>query len=248
MTGTGTLDCESPEKAIASLAAVMNVPLCHLEQRLSSWPWRSFCAFEKEHTIAMAREELWRRTFAEAKPPVTFECYWFHMTRVLPETDYREGLLPLGDKLAELLTLRLEEAGVMRERTPSGDYASTSAYDEKIQNATRNGGRSLGPFGSLLREIAFWPGQNLFLNYPEMIADLHFDLAAFMAKTIPCIVKFHAAAEDEEHDNAAQNALLYCYQHVWNRTWENGYDCNSPWNGCGRTVPATDIVRLDFLA
>ena len=68
-------------------ASLMGFPLSQLEAapELAQYP---------------AREVLWNQIVGrETVPPIPKVVYWFHATRVRPETDFAEGIQPLGERL-----------------------------------------------------------------------------------------------------------------------------------------------------
>jgi hypothetical protein len=102
---------------------------------------------------------------------------------------------------------------------------------------------SWGPFGSLVRDATFDGAQNHFFRAPEVVVDLGFDLDAYRAATVPCIVKFRV--RDAFEANLFEQALYYIYLARWGRP--AGTDCSTSWGGQGRTVPSEDIVKVEFL-
>jgi hypothetical protein len=167
--------------------------------------------------------------------PVPATVYWFHATRVLPNTDFAEGLLPLPSAVPRLI----ESLGRIGLRPASARAKSfhRDAHKEKMEHPG-----SWGPFGHLVRDAAFSPIQHHFFRAPEAVVDLGFDLDAFRAATVPCIVKFRAT---DPRDDVAELALYYAYLAVWRKPAD--WDCSTTWGGEGRAVPREDIVNVEFL-
>jgi hypothetical protein len=161
--------------------------------------------------------------------------YWFHATRVLPNTDFAEGLLPLPSAVPRLIE-SFARIG-LRPAAARAKSFQRDAHKEKMQHRT-----SWGPFGHLVRDAAFSPVQNHFLRAPEAVVDLGFDLDAFRVATVPCLVKFRAT---DPRDDVADLALYYAYLAAWRQPAD--WDCSTTWGGDGHTVPREDIVKIEFL-
>lgn len=180
------------------------------------------------------KEELWRLVFGRRRRQTPSEICWFHATRVLRGTTYVEGLLPLHEAKS-LLVERLSVIGLR----PLGGAAGFHDFAHEQKLAFTG---SLGPHGHLVREASFAAEQNHFLNAPEMIVDLGYDLRAYRKATVPCIVKFRVAEPDE---HIVEPALFYVYLTAWGQ--RAGYDCSWTWSGNGRAVPPANILRVDVL-
>jgi hypothetical protein len=181
----------------------------------------------------VARAALWRKVFGDLDPPVPSVVNWFHATRVLPCTDFSEGLLPLPDAVPRLVE-SLREIGLQ----PSP--ANKSSYQRDIHEEKLQWRGSWGPFGHLVRDAALSPTQNHFFRAPEAVVDLGFDRRAFRAATVPCIVK----SERVIHDDVFTLAFYYAYLSTWHKKAD--WDCSTTWSGEGRKVPVEDIVRIEY--
>jgi hypothetical protein len=234
------LDCETFESATRSLASLVGINIDDLRSRLVNA--QSFRAFEQKarrHGIAggydYARDALWRKIFGDLEPPAPSVVYWFHATRVLPGASFSEGLLPLPEAVPRLLA-SLKEIGLQPAPASERSY-QRECHEEKL--AWRG---SWGPFGHLVREAALSNTQNHFFHAPEVVVDLGFDLPAFRAATVPCIVKFRAR---DSWPDVVMQAFYYAYLSTWRKKADG--ECSTTWDGEGRTVPAEDIVRVEFL-
>src|SRR5689334_14823082 len=101
-----TLDCETLESAVRSLSSMTGTSDDDIRARMSAWTWRAFDRFAQRRGIGgfdVARAELWSRVFGDASRPIPDIVYWFHATRVLPNTDFAEGLLPLPSAVPRLI-------------------------------------------------------------------------------------------------------------------------------------------------
>jgi len=235
------LDCESPETAINSLAEITGVSPESILERCRQWPFANFERFGLRQGIGgfdVARDELWRRVIQAETRPLPATICWFHATRVLPCTNFAEGLLPLN-MMVDRLTESLERVGVLRARDREGRYISSYDHAQKIEH----GSQSWGPDASLVKDATFDPAQNHFFRAPEAVVDLGFDLATFMAVTVPCIVKFRSSTHISEH--AVDHALYYAYLATWDQ--RAGIDCSWTWSGEGKPVSSGDILSVEFL-
>jgi hypothetical protein len=222
------LDCETPDSTIRSLSSLTGVSAEEIRRRLSTWSWRAFERFAQRRGIGgheVARAELWRQVFDPILPPVPRVVCWFHATRVLPSTDFAEGLLPLPAAVPRLIG-SLERIGL--RRAPNiGSSFHAHAHDEKMSHRS-----SWGSFGHLVRDAAFSPMQNHFFRAPEAVVDLGFDVERFRLATVPCIVKFQAT---EAREDVAELALYYSYLAAWRQPAH--WDCSTTWSGW-RSGPA----------
>lgn len=232
------LDCETADSAVRSLCSITGVSAGDIRARMLKWNHRAFERFAQRRGIGgfeVARSELWRRVFGDLPRPIPGAVYWFHATRVLPNTDFAEGLLPLPAAVPRLIE-SLQKIG-LQPAAPSERSFHRQAHEEKMQHET-----SWGPFGHLVKEAAFSPIQNHFFSAPEAVVDLGFDLDAFRAVTMPCIVKFRAT---EPRDDVAEPALYYAYLATWRKPAD--WDCSTTWSGDGNTVPREDIIKIEYL-
>jgi hypothetical protein len=161
--------------------------------------------------------------------------YWFHATRVLPDSDFAEGLLPLPSAVPRLIE-SLAKIG-LRPASARGRSFHRDAHAEKLKHRG-----SWGPFGHLVKDAALSPVQNHFFQAPEVVVDLGFDLDAFRAVTVPCIVKFRAT---EPREDVADLALYYAYLASCRQPAD--WDCSTTWGGDGQAVPPEDILKVEFL-
>lgn len=219
------LDCDSFDTALGSLAALTKIEAPELSRRLLTVPLDAFETRSADLGMHDATAWLWRRLVeSDDAPPVPDVVYWFHATRVLRDTDFRDGLLPLP-----AAAVRLEQL--------FGPSRRSRAFAEKVGHRA-----SWGPFGHLVREAAFSPMQNHFFSAPEAVVDLGYDLDTYRGATVPCIVKFRAR---DSREDVAELALLYCFFATWGQPAD--WDCSTTWSGDGNAVQREDIIRVDFL-
>lgn len=174
------LDCETFESTVHSLSSMTGTSGDDIRTRMSAWTWRAFNRFAQRRGIGgfdVARAELWARVFGDAPRPIPDIVYWFHATRVLPNTDFGEGLLPLPSAVPRLIE-SLEKIGLRPASRTEGSLHS----DAHVRKMNHRG--SWGPFGHLVKDAAFSPIQNHFFQAPEAIVDLGFEVDALPR---PCL-------------------------------------------------------------
>jgi len=137
--------------------------------------------------------------------------------------------------MVPVLIEALRKYGI-RRRSNAGSFAR-GAHQRKMEFRG-----SWGPFGHLVKEASFSSAQDHFFRAPEAVVDLGFDLRAFRAATVPCIVKFRAS---EPREDVPALALFYAYLAIWGHPAD--WDCSTTWSGEGTAVPPEDILRIEFL-
>src|ERR1700728_3612008 len=98
----GVLDCESLDSALASLSCLLGIKKRELKTNLLRIKPDEF-ETNPNREIEWKRD-LWNRLMGSAtSAPAPRIIHWFHATRVPPETDFKEGILPLNMILPTLL-------------------------------------------------------------------------------------------------------------------------------------------------
>jgi hypothetical protein len=239
------LDCGSPDNALRSLSAILNVDPIALRGALLEAPvdsdFQSRLLSEPYEAIASLGIE---RGLLHAGPPQ--EVVWFHGTRLARGTSFERGLLPLSQCIEQL---REVVEHIARDRAiPQGARSSNSSYCLKMMRLD-----ALGPCASLLREAVVRPTrpQRDFLASPEIVEDLAEAragdrsaeiIAAYRRSTQPCIVAFCSRAS---RPDVVPLALVYCYSHI--HGLENPTQWNTCFDGRGAAVPPEDILQIEWL-
>lgn len=95
------------------------------------------------------------------KEPVVEEAVWFHMTRCYAETDFAEGLLPLGAVLEriwrDLYSLVAEEVSAAEWRQFRDGLQTDGSHSARLYRMKVAGLHLWGPYGMLIRDLAFYP-------------------------------------------------------------------------------------------
>ncbi len=160
MCQRSTLDCESFESALKSVAKIYRTTTSDILTFLSSLNLAHYPELQP----------IFESRFGPAAQPLDSVC-WFHLTRVPPGTKFSEGILPLDRALDRIWTaltsildvekkLRLEQ--LRKEGVPNEMYAMKTA-----------GRDHLGPHAMLVREIAFHAdriGNHDYLELPEIVS------------------------------------------------------------------------------
>lgn len=247
-------DCGSYDAALASCAVVLGVNARSLERALRS--------FEYDDVPDELRQELpyeallpkYACGIAADDLPVPAVVHWYHGTRVLPGTDFSEGLLSLDKRLDGMWQLLRElAAGWLPESeagklTPSAIAPSAFQYPNKVSDPI-----NYGPHAVLVREVLFRPRQihnHDYLRSPEIVDDICAGLGpphgprlhdAFVAATKPCIVKFRSR---ERHGGVLRAALMYVHRR------SRGEDlcryCNTCYDGPPLPIPPADIISVEW--
>jgi hypothetical protein len=250
------LDCQTLDSTIASLAQLLSFDNGELELRsaLSNLSLPEF-----EASLRYAKHDpgrlLWDRIVGPTTPPpIPATTYWFHATRVLPGTDFRDGIQPFGARIPvmkeflETLAARIH-LSPPREQDPMGPWEEQgrSHHSWKFSNRSDS-----GPFGFLVRDAIVRRDRltHDYLAAPELVEDLAGSLAGdnapllideFRRNTKPCIVKFRSTMP---RPDVVEAALFYCYRTSWGQ--EQCIKMNTNFDGEGQAIPHADIVSIKY--
>ena len=211
--------------------------------------------YEKGTTVVGPHELLLRLLESRiGSPAQTFQhVCWFHLTRVPPDTDFAEGILPLHDALPRIWQTIISiptDPGTkanLRKLQESGvpDYLYTLKTGNRLHS---------GPFAMLVKESAFNAHSmrnHDYLAFPEIIEDIcngyqtkfggriHEEVSAALR---PCIVKFEVA--EEEGENLIKPVLNYCWHKEHGQ--ELGLGTNTCYDGNGKLIPRSAIREIEF--
>ncbi|HUY13914.1 MAG TPA: hypothetical protein VMX16_09845 [Terriglobia bacterium] len=249
------LDCGSFHSAVESSAALLGITGKELLNRLN--------AFDGESLSTAARHNhpyedlLIRKTFRvePSELPAPPVIYWFHATRVPPDTRFQDGIQPLSQILGRVWAFLGSLASGWSTPTEwlafkngmRGQFADQ--YARKVTS-----GFNEGPFAFLVREVVLLRdrvGANHdFLGIPELVEDIclsyegmfgHCLRARFSAATRPCIVKFRST---DPGRNALAAALMYVHRKA--KGQELDLSCNTCYSGEGRAVPPHGILQVEW--
>ena len=247
------LDCDTPDTALKSASAILNIRADELLCRLRCFNFDSVSEDEKRrhdyetllilHCLGIGLDDL----------PTPAMVHWFHATRVPADTTFQDGILPLlmvreriWTFLGSLASEWVTAADWARFRNNMGG-SGASAYQLKTN-------RMDGPCGFLCRDAILIP-ENFsvrnYLNIPESIAHIcdsfeemfkHSLRQTFVAATKPCIVKFRSS---KPRRAALETALMYIHKHAKN-DGERLYLGNTCFDNEGNVIAPNDILRIDW--
>lgn len=254
MTSQIILDCETFETALNSLASIFQTAPENLSSLLSAKEiathfeahWRELPDF-KDYIYAIAVNSY-------GSPFPLDEVCWFHTTRVLPGTSFKEGIQPLNAALPGLkkrLVDALDDANVgdQLRRVFHSDGVADHHYFNKTQNSMH-----WGPYAILVKEVAFHAtrlSQHDYLGMPEIIEDIcngfqktsGIDLRPeFSEKLKPSIIKFIYANNHDE--SCIATALCYVYSSI-----QDGVPCTNSvtcFDGENNSIPPQDILKVEI--
>lgn len=256
MTKPLILDCESFDSAAYSVSNAFNCSTNVLIELMSNSRIDEY--FEEQVYLPFSFSQYLllevQGQLGNARP---FDYVnWFHTTRTADGATFSDGILPLGNVLPKLheTLVSLVEDSFQREFLRDV-LAKGLIPDWHYQNKTGNS-MHWGPFGILVREVAFNAnqlGQHDYLSMPEIIEDICNGigngigmslLKVFQSKLKPTIVKF--STKSEFNDTRCLEAAL-CY--IRSMSLKRELDSNSVYcfNGNGKAVPSSDILYAKFV-
>jgi hypothetical protein len=252
--GSGWIDCESYESALASLSGVYAASTENIKDYLSDFDLdREYEKYKEDMDASDLLQTKFNEKFGSPKHPV-IGISWFHLTRTLAETTFSDGILPLGAALPKLwdMLVSIPKARIKRRRLEELRTNGVPNYQYNLKAPHK---LHHGPYAMLVRESAFNSseiGNHDYLALPEIIEDIcrgyqdKFKESIqdeIMAALRPCIVKF----EDRSgtRSDVIGPALQYCLCKAWNE--ELHIHANTCFDGGGETVPFESIQRIDFL-
>jgi hypothetical protein len=191
---------------------------------------------------------LFEEQFGKAKQAIE-KIYWFHLTSVIEGTDFKEGLLPLGNSLNYVWD-NLEKILI---NTP---------YLENIKSLRKNGVPSYdfmlkldaelhGPYAILIRDMAFELGHEKYLKVPEIMEDIldgyrnkySYDIRPIVEKSMKsCIVKFWSEKRID-HD-CVKTAIYYLHTYL-NKNAYSLYT-NTCFDGYNEIIPFKQIDMIEY--
>jgi hypothetical protein len=251
-----TLDCESLDSAIASISAVLRIPSEQLLEALRAF---DINAVPESERAELPYEELLVKHacgFDSSRLPAPDVTLWFHATRVRPDTDFHEGILPLSGRLDAIWALLAELAA---------DWTTPDEWQHFKCNMGGQGAQlyalkvsdkiHYGPFAFVVREIISNPHGTWNHNYldgPEIIEDIcssythcfrHPLYKRFKAATRPCVVKFRSLAP---RPDAVRAAMMYVHRST--RGEDLLLSCNTCFDGEDQPIPRSDILNIEWPA
>ncbi len=250
------LDCETYESAIRSVCQIYGVKEKSAEELLVSIDLEK--EFEKSYVFENFNSDKHVRNLFEQKfgPPIAKieEVSWFHLTRTVKNSDFSDGILPLGlalDRIWEMLTSLLEDPKKKENlATMHANGVPDFQYSLKTNNSIHH-----GPYAMLVRDAAFNSekiSNHDYLETPEIIEDIcngykkiygHSIYEEITKKLDKCIVKFNS--DKYTSHNLLAPAILYCWCVV--RGDEFSSFANTCFDAEGTPIHTNQIVSVSFL-
>jgi len=243
--------------AVESSAALLGITGTELLKQLNAFDWESVSTadgckhpyedFLIKKTFRVERSEL-------PAPPV---IYWFHATRVAPDTRFEDGIQPLSQALDRVWAFLGCLASAWSTRTQWLEFRNGMRGQFADQYARKvSSGFNEGPFAFLVRDVVLlrdrMEANHDFLGIPELVEDIclsyeemfgHCLRTRFSEATRACIVKFKST---HPRPDALAAALMYVHRKAKGQELER--NCNTCYSGDGVAVPPDDIVQVEWPA
>lgn len=216
------LDCETPELAEQSLAAILQIERAQLKTRICSIDRNDFetnTCTETDRRLPMLNAVAGRKVSDAA----TGKTCWFHATRTKGFSSFGKGIMPLPrnvDRIWDMLHMLVTDC-----TTPGGweefrreTVASNYGHDEMVLKSWMS---SEGPYAFLFSESALNPnvvGNNDYFSTSELIEwiaicfERKFRMslrARHHAATRPAFIKFWTPGIKATHLSAAVDYLVH---------------------------------------
>jgi hypothetical protein len=244
------LDCYDLNSTVTSLANLLSTDPQQLRAALAALRWTDFEAGDFGYNPAP--KVLWNHIVGPDTVPLTPDLvYWFHATRVPPDTDFAEGIQHLMERLPKIRDLLTALAALIDKTSatlpPPWTHNGGFHYNLKTSDPIH-----WGPHGFLVRDAIVHKGAAThdYLATPEIVEDLAEAIAGkwaavlveeFRKATRPCIVKFASA---EPRADVVRVALYYAYSTLWAQ--DQNTDTNTNFAAKGQTIPFSDIVQIEY--
>lgn len=251
------LDCESFESALQSLSLIFQTSSTTLIEHLSNHVIDSYFE-ENPHFPYDFSDYLYERVAGQFGTPKLLDAVcWFHLTRVVENTSFAEGIQPLGAILPRLQTILVDLVDDDLVKTALCTALDQGRIDEFLYHFKTDDPLHWGPFAILVRDVAFHAkeqSQHDYLAMPEIIEDIcsgfHKSegvdlLPLFTAKLKPTIVKFSSSIDGELDKRCIASALCYVRSHMLQGRPDGNAICC--FDGMNEPVPHSDILSVQLV-
>lgn len=238
-----TLDCESFNSALSSVAGIYGANAPDVRRFLSSTKLTDY-------------SELKPMFESRFGPPKKLDTVcWFHLTRVRAGTEFSEGILPLHDALetiwSTLISVLSNEQQREKLRQMKKEGVPNHLYVMKTGNRLHS-----GPYAMFIKEVAFQAdavGNHDYLEFPEIVEDICNGYETKFGESIreeineklrKCIVKVELPASSDDED-LLYRALLYCWCTLHGEQPNTG--SNTCLDGEGRAIGPEAIRKIEFV-
>ncbi|HGS5167788.1 hypothetical protein [Vibrio alginolyticus] len=217
------LDCSSEESAFKSVSTAFSCTEEALKSVLLSIDLNEI--YESDDDICIPCEEyLYNYVTKRLGEPRPFSSVvWFHGTRTSKQNSFENGVFPLNDSLNRVWDILLLSAP-NRECRENLEFMRTNGVDDYLYGLRVNGSIHWGPYGILVRDVAFNTSklsQHDYLGMPELVEDIlnaykkQFGICLYShyeKVLVPKLVKFQCTSRLD--DGCIEAALGYLYARV----------------------------------
>lgn len=245
------LDCDTRYSAATSIAAIYNISCEMLEAFLQDFNIDAH--YQQTNPLQQSDREL-RRVFEtkfSIQPKRLDRVYWFHLTRALSSTDFREGLLPLSSSLDQVWQTFFRVFEGTEHKAKLQEIHSIGIPDRKYGLKVLNTCHS-GPYAMLVRDVAMQSkamGNHDYHWLPEIMEDIcdgysqRYNDALYELLSqalVPTTVKFWSA--NQLGNDCVEAALYYLYLTAHNKPLTLG--ANTCFDGKNSPIPAEQIIYV----
>ena len=254
MSGSGLpvlcLDCTSFETALQSVSHILGWREVELADHLTAFRYEQLP--ERERRQYSPRELLIRWvTKARSRMPTDHATCWFHVTRVLNDVTFSDGLVPLErERLIETLHKIAMRNGIChrdewRALVTRGLGGETN-QGKPVRSPTT--GRDAGPHGFLVKDwILLSPAAQYYFEVPEFIREFCSAVGPaigeplcdeYRAESSRTLVKFCSSLPSP---CALPSAICYLKEKVHDEELTD--QCSCGFDGGGEAVTVLDVER-----
>jgi hypothetical protein len=241
------LDCESINSTRQSLSQITRIDSSRIDSFVQSYTESDVPSSDGNPCSAILEN------FQSLNPNLLFShCYFFHVTRVFYNEDFKDGILPVTKSIDKIWNCLYDL--VKQVINPKDWQILRTTIESECETYKLKLVEDPGPFGFLIREVAFRStevGNVDYFRIPEIVEDIsaciprhyNFNLAQlYQERTKPCIVKFSRDCEDRQ---CLATALYYLYSVRTQESFSNWLSYS--FDGHGTMVPKERISKIEFL-
>jgi hypothetical protein len=251
------LDCETPESILNSLSSVVGADRNRIQDLLLQFDIDKY--FRSHPQSDLYSEDLLLSVIAPSAKSLTYDATcWFHLTRAGSDTNFEQGILPLGiqidsiwDSLFDLL-----EGSFPNDKWSDFRHSvetDSSHHLAKIYRLKTTRQHLWGPYAILIQDMAFDAkahGNHDYLGIPEIIDDICTCFQqysginirdVYVQRTRSCIIKFINSVTSLDYLKSAIK-YLYLLNHKTSLVAAETYS----FDGRGQPVPPDQILKIHF--
>ena len=239
------LDCESAEKALASVCDGYNCSAAVLEDVLLSIDLEKYIRENWLSIESESQDYLYQYVNkALGEPDSLQSVMWFHATRTIPSNNYSDGIKPLRKILPKLWEMLVEHAPDDETRKRVLEIIEFNKFGDLFRHKM-DVDTEEGPFGVLIKEIVFNTdslNHGDYLGMPEIFEDAFGATITQRYKDIliPKIVKVRRQSEGSRGE--IYHALCYLYTTVRGKLPDQS--CVYCFDAGNQTIQPQDIVSV----